>query len=489
MRDHLREKVVAAFPLHPRGHETDFWLSLLALRDYDRGYGKRLPQGTNWLIVQKNSGNVAIGRNHICRVFLEECTADWLWFIDTDQTFDPDLLERMVASADPVERPILSALIMAERTERTDPISPACIGFTDTDPPQPSTYDDIPPVQHWPVGATGSGCVLIHRTVLQALWAEYKDHPFPFFEYARWERTMPDGSIVPGVLGEDYTFALRALRLGFTCWVDTTIEAGHIKSRTLTSADFYAQHPERAADRWRSTPAADVVVVPFKDKWSMTRHVAEQVEQAADLVLLYNNGSSLDETKRATEWARGRESVEVVDAKGLGIHEMWNAAAVEAFERFPKVNLHYLNNDLECGPMMVRELADTLRDGPEDLVAVCPNYDGREPNAEGIDKLTGIYAGGNGNGLSGFAFTVKGELFQTGYRFPEECMWWYGDNDLTMYVDQVGGWYGMAHNATVKHLDGGSQTIGDADDYGNSPQGKRDRAAFMERWGLVEAAS
>ncbi len=485
MRDHLREKVVAAFPIHPRGHEVDFWVSLLALRDYDRTFGKRLDAGPGWLIANRNSGNVAIARNHICKVFLEQTTADWLWFIDTDQTFDPDILERMVASADPVERPILSALIMAER-DKQYPISPACIGFDDATPPNPCTYDGIPAVQHWPVGATGSGCVLIHRSVLAALWAQYKDHPFPFFEYARWERTMPDGSIVPGVLGEDYTFALRAAHLGFSCWVDTTIEAGHVKARTLTSADFYAQSPELARQRFAATPAATVAIIPFKDKWKMTRATAEGAQ--ADLVLLMNNGSTQDATQAAVKWCDGR-AAEVVDCKGLGIHEMWNAGTEIALERFPKVNLAFLNNDLELGPDCLPVLAEALRSGPENLVSVCPNYDerwyadeyGHARKVDDVEPLQGIAANkydGTG-GLAGFCFMVKGEWFQTGWRFPEDAMWWYGDNLLTMSIDVAGGWYGMVHAATVKHLDGGGQTLG-GNSYAGTPQERADWAAFVK---------
>lgn len=488
MRDHLREKVIAAFPLHPRGHEVDFWLSLLALRDFDKTYGKRLPEGTNWLIVQKNSGNVAIGRNHICRVFLEETTADWLWFIDTDQTFDPDLLERMVASADPVERPILSALIMAERTERDDPIGPACINLEDHDGViLPASYNSIPAAQHWRVGATGSGCVLIHRSVLQAMWDTYQEHSFPFFEYSPWKRHMPDGTVVPGVLGEDYTFAVRAQALGFSCWVDTTIEAGHVKSRTLFSSDFWASHPREAAERWAQVPAANVAIIPFRNKWKMTRALVEQIAGDCDLVLLMNNGSDIDETQRVAAFTRKHDNIVSVDCKGLNIHEMWNQGAEMALEQYQKANLAFLNNDLDAGPNMVGLLGAALRAAPEDLVAVCPNYDGRE--GDGIDRLKGIYADGNGDGLAGFAYMVKSEFFQLGYRFPEDLQWWYGDNDLVLTIEATGGWCGMVHAATVEHLDGGSATIGAADDYANSPQGQADRAAFIKKWGLKERAS
>src|SRR5207237_1347913 len=112
----------------------------------------------------------------------------------------------------------------------------------------------------------------------------------------------------------------------------------------------------------------------------------------------------------------------------------------------------------------------------------CPNYDGRA--GEPLERLQGICANrydGTG-GLAGFALMVKGELFRAGYRFPEDAMWWYGDNDLTLTIDKHNGWYAMVTTVEVEHLDGGGQTGEGWADYGNTPQGKADLEAFQRRW-------
>jgi ABC-type polar amino acid transport system ATPase subunit len=93
---------------------------MLGVVAFDMLFGKRLihengnpdnPLETS--IIQVGSTHVMMGRNIICHRFLKESTADWLVFIDTDQEFPPNILERLIESADPDERPIVSALIMA----------------------------------------------------------------------------------------------------------------------------------------------------------------------------------------------------------------------------------------------------------------------------------------------------------------------------------------------------------------------------------------
>lgn len=472
MRDPLREKVTIAYPF---GNITpEFHASLLRLAFFDLLHGKRLVRkgSTKDAIIGLKSTHLAMARNKIVRGFLDECESDWLVFIDTDQEFPPDLLERLIDSADPVERPIVSALIVAMRAENE--LSYACAL------PDGEGNLRVPasvPSDRWWACIPGCGVVIIHRSVLQAMREEYEPKTaFPWFAYP--DMAMPDGSW--DTLGEDYTFMLRALGLGFTPLVDTTIELGHVKTTTL--------YPFMVPGRTEAYPSATVAVVPFKDKWKMTKATA--VAADADLVLLLNNGSTQDATQAAVKFASEYDHVEVLDCKGLGIHEMWNAGARVALERFPKADIAFLNNDLALGDGCLQTLSAALRAGPENLVAVCPNYDKRAGDPQQVDRLQGIAANrydGTG-GLAGFAFMVKGEWFRTGYEFPEDCMWWFGDNDLTMAIDAAGGWYGMVHAAEVEHLDGGGQT-GDWSSYMDTPQGQADLAAFKARWNLTEAAA
>lgn len=470
-RNTATETVTCAYP-HSQTATMRFTNSLLPLVLIN---GHRFNRQAPFIVRQCT--DIAQGRNKIVEAFLDHSDADWLWFVDTDQTFPPDILERMVASADPVERPILSALVMARREPPHPPVSPACVLYHDA----LGTFvapKVVPKETHWQVGATGSGCVLIHRTVLEAMREAHGEDAWPWFKYAQHNRTLPDGTVVPDVMGEDYVFSLRAAALGFSCWVDTTIEAGHIKEQDLRAADFFAQLP--AEQRPRKTLA----VIPVKGKRKMTADLLKQLSaENLDGILVVDNGSP----KEMRNWLSTQQYAEVVEAPGVGIHHMWNMGVEWAAEQsLAGYDLLFLNNDLSIGEGMVDKLAGALRSSQGQLVAVCPNYDGRPgEGVELVNDTCGNRYDGTG-GLAGFAFMVRGEWFATGWRFPEQCMWWFGDDDLVLSVGNQMQQFGhpgcaVVLDATVEHLDGGSQT-GDWMDPVMQEQLKRDRDAFAALW-------
>lgn len=416
-------------------------------------------------------------RNKIVQAFLEDTDADWLLFIDDDQEFQPNLVERMVNSADPDERPIVSALIMAERSNSKLPIGPACTIMHDGHFVIPPF---IPKEKHWRVATVGTGCLLIHRRVLEDVGRRNKDDAFPWFKHAQHN---VDGK--PEEMSEDYVFSLRCVEAGYPLYVDTTIEAGHVKKRVLTSHDFYAQ-PGVAPPEPRT-----VAVIPVKDNATYTKNLVKQLQadDGCDEIVVVDNGSRRD----LVDWLR-KACDEVIPAEGRGIHEMWNMGAAYALSKPGPANILYLNNDVRLGEPFCAPLAAALRpnveglppeqvEQAERLVAVCPNYDGRD--GHGIEQLRGVCGeryDGTG-GLAGFAFMVKGELFTVaGYRFPEQCKWWYGDTDMVMTIDSIGGWYGMVHGVEVEHLDGGGRTGHWYDSENMDPAMARQLAADQANW-------
>jgi GT2 family glycosyltransferase len=322
--------------------------------------------------------------------------------------------------------------------------------------------------RHWNVAAVGCGCVLIHRTVLETVERKHAASPWPWFEYTPW--TNPDGK--PDQIGEDYSFCFKAGALGFSSWVDTTIHVGHLKTVNITTSHFWRQFPS-----FEGVPAKTFAVIPVKDKLGLTKNLLRKLHAQGgyDQLFVIDNGSG-PETQR---WLKQQTFATVFPMPGAGIHEMWNAGIGACLSQWPMANIALLNNDLEPGPDMLATLARDLRDN--DLWAVCPNYDGRP--GEGVELVNGICANrydGTG-GLAGFAMMVRGELFGAGYRFPEECKWWYGDNDLTLALDAQGFAYGISHNTTVEHLDGGGAT-GVWDDPAMQAQLAQDRDRFLKRW-------
>lgn len=457
-------KVVCGYPygnIHPNFHH-----SLLRLKDYDWMTSGHLAR-PDWLCAAGTT-NITRGRNEIVRTFLKHTDAEWLWFVDTDQVFTPDILERLIASADPVERPIVSALIMAQREHG---VSPACsIPGPDHDFFVPT---EIPADRYWAC-LPGTGCVVIHRSVLEAIGEKYKTKYFTWFadpDYINPTTGEPD------TLGEDYTFMLRALEVGATPVIDTTIEAGHDKNVTLTTADFRG--------RRHLPPPKNYAVIPVKDQLGMTQHLVRSLAEQGDVdgIFIFDNGSN----STTRNWLQTQTFAEVFDAKDLGIHQMWNLGIEEALRRAPVSNIALLNNDLDPGPGMLANMAATLRADPM-LVTVCPNYDGRtiEDAYEATQTLCGEKYDGTG-GFAGFAFMVKSEWFSNGYRFPEFCKWWFGDNHFLSCVLSAGGVAGICRDATVEHVNGGGQT---GDWYGSpemQAQLAADEAAFRQ-WALEQAA-
>lgn len=501
MPDRLAEKAVIAFPHTDRNH-IEFTLCLSDLTRFDTQHGRRLVDD-EWRITSENSGNVAVARNIIVRTFLEHTTADWLWFIDTDEPFDKDTLERLIMSADPVERPILSGLVFAQAANRALPVSPVPVIWD----PEVGDFREqtiLPTERYWRVGSAGCGCLLIHRTVLEAVGEAHKDDAFPWFKWAQHDRHGQ-----PDVMSEDFTFSLRAQALGFPIWVDTTIECGHVKRRVLTSRDYWAQIP--AGLRPRKTFA----IVPVKDQFAHTaRIVAELREQAVDGIIVIDNGSG----RKTRNWLESQDDIALLEAPDAGIHGMWNMGAAFALNASPAgCDLFFVNNDVTLGPGCVGQLSKALAEYG-DLAVVCPNYDKRQrrtvascPQCGGSGRVrisedevedcgkcqadgyvdagplpperrTDICADrydGTG-GIAGFAFMVKGEVFHS-YRFPEDCKWWYGDNDLLLTVQASGLSAAIVLDASCEHLDGGGKT-GDWESPEMQAQLAADRDAFLARW-------
>src|SRR5260370_764542 len=62
------------------------------------------------VLTYESGPNISTARNKITNDFLRNQRAPWLLMCDTDMVFAADALDRLIAAADPVERPLLGAL-------------------------------------------------------------------------------------------------------------------------------------------------------------------------------------------------------------------------------------------------------------------------------------------------------------------------------------------------------------------------------------------
>lgn len=236
MRD-PQEKVVVAY-LRPSTVHGTFMECLMDLLMYDFATHRRIVEGGGRLSYQAGA-NLSGPRNEVVRKFLAYGKADWLWMVDSDMTFPPDTVERLLEHADPEKAPIVGGL---------------CFGLTDTGDVMPTLFDlagddsattewvrytDWAPDTMMQVAATGAACLLVHKTAFETIRDfEHPGRPgrpgfndaFPWFQ-----EVEHNGRSV----SEDITFCARAGWCNIPVYVNTAVQIGHIKDRLLTMESYF----------------------------------------------------------------------------------------------------------------------------------------------------------------------------------------------------------------------------------------------------------
>lgn len=232
------EKVVLGY-LQPGKVDGAFMESMLDLIVYDVAYHRRIVDGGGRLAIQAGS-NLSAPRNSLVRRFLEYGKADWMWMVDSDMTFTPDTVERLLEHADPETAPIVGGLCFGFDDKAN--IQPTLFGLLgDEASPQVIRYHEWPPDAMFQVAATGAACLLIHKSVFERI----RDAEVPqragkrgFNDAYPWfQEVEHDGTPV----SEDITFCWRAGLLGIPVYVNTAVQLGHIKQRELTVDAYLAQ--------------------------------------------------------------------------------------------------------------------------------------------------------------------------------------------------------------------------------------------------------
>lgn len=169
--------------------------------------------------------NLTAPRNQMVRIFLRT-TGDWLWIVDSDMTFQPDVVDRLLEHASE-ESPIVGALCFSQKWKDGKQGFFPTLFVTDGE--DTWRMDRYPADQLIQVDATGTGCLLVHRSVFEKM-KEIYEPPFPWFQ-----ETVKDGRHI----GEDVTFCNRARECGFPIAVHTGIKTGHVKWRVVDESVYW----------------------------------------------------------------------------------------------------------------------------------------------------------------------------------------------------------------------------------------------------------
>lgn len=207
--------------VHPEHVHSAFMASMLALQ-------RRTRTSIDAIKHVQSGPNIARARNALVRSFLTETTAPWLLMVDTDMVFAADALDRLVAAASP-QRPVMGALCHMQETPGGPPLPTmyeliredgGSVGFA-----RWTGVEGDEPVK---VGATGTGCLLVHRDVFELMETDGRttSKAWPWFKESQLEGRP---------IGEDYTFMLRLAMLGVPVHVHVGVQVGHVKSTMLGS--------------------------------------------------------------------------------------------------------------------------------------------------------------------------------------------------------------------------------------------------------------
>lgn len=180
---------------------------------------------------------IATARNDVVRSFLSmPSKPQWLLMLDSDMSFDTEIVEKFLQASHEKLRPVVGAL---------------CFGGGRVGTPFPTLYRMIDPakskgkvtevIENYPkdalckVDATGAACLFIHRDLLMQMYDKFSTmpdgHPNPHPWFAE---TIYKGQ----EYGEDWTFCMRLKQMEVPLYVHTGIKLGHVKSH-LYDEDFY----------------------------------------------------------------------------------------------------------------------------------------------------------------------------------------------------------------------------------------------------------
>ena len=166
--------------------------------------------GTKFMIGMQ----VDMARNLLAKFAIEHGFDRILW-IDSDMTFDPDIMERLSADLDAGYDVVCGIFF-----KRKFPVEPAI--YKRMSPEKIETYADYPKDALFPVEGCGFGGVMMKTEVLLDL----EDAPF----------TPRNG------LGEDFSFCVRMAEHGRRIGCDSRVKMGHI-GISVYSEELY-RHPE-----------------------------------------------------------------------------------------------------------------------------------------------------------------------------------------------------------------------------------------------------
>lgn len=174
-------------------------------------------QGDELFIEYRTRGDVA--RESLLEDFRKKKEYDAYLALDADQRHPVDMLEKLRTD---MATHNLDMVCAHYYRRETGLIQSLCYGLTDDESYPFMPLLDIPREGLHEIAWTGLGCVLIHRRVIEAVWATLPEGQSPFAI-----GTLPNEGQDYQNWGSDVRFFIMARRLGFKLWLDARVESLH----------------------------------------------------------------------------------------------------------------------------------------------------------------------------------------------------------------------------------------------------------------------
>jgi len=180
-------------------------------------------QKLDQMVQVANVGLTTRSRNVVVKNFLDEVTTPWLLMIDSDERLPMETFFKLVDAAHDKDRPIVSGLVFAAFFDNQDNLRavPTIYRMTTDKGLQP--IDDYPIDTLMEVDATGTGCLLVHRSVLE------KMRENATVNQGRDWAWFVEGAIEGTYFGEDLLFSKRLKAMGYKIHAHTGAILPHQK--------------------------------------------------------------------------------------------------------------------------------------------------------------------------------------------------------------------------------------------------------------------
>lgn len=171
-------------------------------------------------------GNVGLttrSRNVVVKTFLETTNANWLLMIDSDERLSLDTWHKLIDAAHDKDRPIVSGLVFAAFFDGEDALRPVPTIYLMDSERGLQPIDGYPENQLIEVDAVGTGCILIHRSVLLEMQKQATPN-----QGKNWAWFV-EGAIDGTYFGEDLLFSKRLKSMGYKIFAHTGAILPHHK--------------------------------------------------------------------------------------------------------------------------------------------------------------------------------------------------------------------------------------------------------------------